>query len=127
MAQLKDDPIDLLLDANGDLVVENGDLVFSRGVAAVAQSIRIAIQLFEGEWFLDLSAGMPWYRSILGRRFDETAMRAAFRDAILTAPGVASLTSLTSTLDVAARRLRVSWAAIAEFGDTVADTLTVQV
>jgi hypothetical protein len=73
---LTDEPRDLLLDSSNDLVIENGDFVFARGIDAVAQSCRIALQMFEGEWFLDQSVGIPYWQQILGFK-PAIAMRAA--------------------------------------------------
>jgi hypothetical protein len=62
------DPIDLLLDDNNDLVFRDGDLVFSTGIEAVVQACRIVMQMFRGEWFLNLDAGLPYWESILGQK-----------------------------------------------------------
>ena len=56
---------DLLLDANGDLVIESGDLQLSTGVDAINQDIRLTITLFLGEWFRDVDLGLPWEQEIL--------------------------------------------------------------
>ena len=116
------DPIDLLLDADGDLVVGT-DLSLSSGVAAVTQGIRVRLLTFRGEWFLDLDSGVPYYQEILGKKFDQQRAHAAFREAILATPGVNELLSLVVTFDSPTRELRVLWKANTVFGvaeDTVA-------
>jgi len=123
MALLSTDRTDLLLDANDDLVVVDGDLAFASGTAGIAQAIRIAIEMFRGEWFLDLDAGVPWRQSILGQKFDPTVARDAFREAILSVDGVADLIDLVVTFDGATRKLTVRWTVRAAFGDTVTDQL----
>jgi hypothetical protein len=119
---LSTDPIDLLLDADGDLDVSAG-LQFSTGAAAVSQGIRIRIQMFRGEWFLDLDAGVPYHQDLLGAKFNDTRARAAFRDAIVSAPGVAALLSLTVAFNRSTRVLDVAWKVRTEFDDTIEDTL----
>jgi hypothetical protein len=109
------DPVDLLLDDDGDLILIS-DLMFSTGLNAVAQGIRIRIQSFKGEWFLDLDHGVPYYQDLLGQKFNEVKARAAFRTAILSAPGVTELTSLEVTFDRASRALNVAWKTRTEFG-----------
>ena len=111
------DPIDLLLDADGDLIVTT-DLQFSSGLAGVAQGIRIRILTFKGEWFTDLEFGVPYYQDLLGHKFDNTKARIAFRDAILSAPGVLGLTELETTFTGSTRALNVSWRVATVFGDT---------
>ena len=115
MALLATDPIDLLLDSDGDMVVDS-DLHFSTGAEAVAQGIRIRLQMFKGEWFLDLDTGVPYWDDLLGAKYNEVRARAAFRDAIVSAPGVDELITLKVTFDGATRTLAVSWEVRCAFG-----------
>ncbi len=112
---LATDPIDFLLDDDGDLVIP---LQFSRGLPAVAQGIRCRVLLFRDEWFLDLDAGVPYYQDLLGQRFNAARARSIFRDAILSAPGVLELLSLEVSFDAGARLLSVRWKVSTVFGDT---------
>lgn len=109
--------IDLLLDDDGDLVVDR-DVYFSRGLEAVAQGIRIRLQMFRGEWFLDLDAGVPYYQELLGQKFSEVRARAAFRAAILAAPGATELISLAVTFNRSTRRMSVDWEVRTDYGVT---------
>lgn len=131
---LSTDPIDLLLDANGDIVI-GSDLSWAKGVPAVAQGIRIALQLFRGEWFLDLDEGVPYLErdgvtadeALLGQKFDEQRALTAFREAILRAPGVNSITALAIQFDHATRKMTATWSVRTEFGDTPPDSLVLGV
>jgi len=130
---LSTDPIDLLLDSSGDLVVDT-DAHFASGIAAIAQGIRIALQMFKGEWFLDLDEGVPYLersgvaadQALIGQKFNEARALSEFRKAILRAPGVNSIVTLKVALD-AARLMRVTWAVRTTFGDTPPDTLVLGV
>lgn len=127
---LSTDPVDLLLDSTGDLVVTS-DLQWAVGLPAIAQGIRIALQLFRGEWFLDLDEGVPYLEregvsaddALLGAKFNHGRAVAAFRDAIRRAPGVNSIVSLNVTFDRATRKVLASWIVRTEFGDTKPDSL----
>lgn len=127
---LATDARDLLLDADGDLVM-GADLEFASGLSAVAQAVKIVVQTFRGEWFLDLDFGVPYFErdgvpaseALLGQRFNETKARAAFRDAILSVDGVDSLEELNVTFNVSTRRLDVTWRTLTVFGETSEDTL----
>lgn len=118
MALLATDPVDLLLDSDGDIVVRDGDLVWARGVDAVAQIIRIRLLMFKGEWFANLDAGVPYYQDLLGQKYDEAKVQDAMRAAITGAPGVAEVLSLRVTFNGATRSVRVDWEVRCEFGDT---------
>ncbi len=124
---LKTDPIDLKFDpTTGELVVTD-NIQLSSGVDGVAQSIRQRLQLFQGEWFLNLEEGTPYFTEILGAKFNEAKIRGAIRPVILAAPGVTELLSLAVAFDGATRNLSVSWEVKTVFDDTVADTLNVTV
>ena len=130
---LSTDPIDLLLDQDGDLVITGGRLQFSTGLTAVVQGIRIRLLTFRGEWFLDLDHGIPYLENdsvdaseaILGQKFNEAKARAAFRDMILSAPGVVEILGLAVKFNRGTRQLDVAFRVRTEFGDSELETLTV--
>ena len=127
---LSTDPIDFLLDDDGDIVIP---LQFSRGLPAVAQALRIRVLLFRGEWFLNLDTGVPYLENdvveesaaLLGQVFDAVKARAMFRDAILSAPNVTELRALDVIFDGATRVMTVSWKVRTVFGD-LTDSLDVE-
>lgn len=126
---LATDPLDLALDANGDLEIP---LRHVSGLEGVAQLIRIRLSMIRGEWFHDLDAGVPYLPSpgidpaavILGsKRFDPVLAEAQFRDAISRVPGVAAIESMSVVLG-ANRRLTVTWKVVTEFDDTTIEGTT---
>jgi hypothetical protein len=108
---------DLALDADGDFEVSGGDLQLVAGAEAVLQAIRIRLQFFKGEWFLDEDAGVPFFQSVLVKSPDANVLQAVFRTAILETPGVEALPSLTLTFDRAARRLSVAFRVSTDLGE----------
>ncbi len=125
---LIDAPRDLLLDADNDIVVTT-DLQFTRGIPAVVQSCRIALQMFKGEWFLDLDAGIPYFEEILGAKpaIGAEVARQEFLRELLLVEGVVEVTRLAIAFDPATRALTVRWQVRTEFGETPIDTLTIEV
>ncbi len=120
-------PIDLLLDEDDDLVVTT-DLDLVRGIEGVAQMCRIAVQMFAGEWFLDLDVGVPYWQDILGASAEIATLsaRAGFRDELLAVEGVLDLLILRVTFDDAlSRTLTVEWQVRTALGNTPLDTLTI--
>jgi hypothetical protein len=123
------DPIDLLLDDNNDLVFRDGDLVFSTGIEAVVQACRIVMQMFRGEWFLNLDAGLPYWESILGQK-PAVAIQAAtmyIRRELELVDGVVDVTKLEVTYVRETRMLKVEWQVDTEFGETPSDTIELRV
>jgi hypothetical protein len=120
------DPIDLLQDENGDVVIP---LQHARGLQAARQGIRNRLLLFRGEWFLDLDAGVPWFQRILGHKFVESIARAELRAAILDAPGVVDITELNLSFNRTTRVLTVAFRVRAAFDDltgNVSDSLDLE-
>lgn len=122
---LETEPRDLMLDDDNDIVIENGDLVFVRGVPAVAQACRIALSMFRGEWFLDLDAGIPYFQQILGAKRDAgiAIANAEIRDALLSVDGVVEIIKLALAFDAATRSLNVTWQVRTAFGATPVDVI----
>ena len=73
---------------------------------AVAQCIQTTLKLWQGEWFIDQSAGVPWAQNVLGKN---TAgyYDLVIQHAITGVPGVVNLVSYSSSLDRATRALTV--------------------
>jgi hypothetical protein len=97
--------------ANGDLLLEKGDLVLVTGRDAIAQHLSIRLRTFLGEWFLDRRVGMPYFEQILVKDPNLAAVKALYRRAILTTPGVTDLKRLELTADAVNRSLTVSFLA----------------
>jgi len=130
MAQpLTDEPRDLLLNRFNDLVIENGDFAFSTGIDAVVQSCRIVMQMFAGEWFLDLDAGIPYWQAILGFK-PQVAIRAAqiaFSSELLRVPGVLAVTRLDVEYIGVTRNLEIRWSVRTKLGETPPDILALAI
>ena len=85
-------------------LTESGDYTLGHGLAdfyidqpeAVAQAISTRLKLFQGEWFLDSSAGVPYYTEVLGENTRST-YDDAIRSAILETQGVTDILSYNST------------------------------
>lgn len=123
------DPIDLKLDENDDIVFENGDLVFTRGIDAIVQQCRISLKMFQGEWFLDLDAGIPYWESILGQK-PSLAIQAAkiyFTSALLAVDGVDEVLKMDISYTGITRQLNITWQVSTVFGETPEDEITLRV
>lgn len=121
------EPRDLLVVDN-DLVVTT-DLAFSTGLVGVAQACKIVMQMFQGEWFLDLDKGIPYWGEILGQKpaLAIPAASAAFTEALLRVEDVITVSKMTITFDGGARALVIKWQVRCTFGQTPVDTLAITV
>jgi hypothetical protein len=99
--------IDLKLTDDGDLAIENGDLVLIDGADTTAQLLRVRGKFLRGEWFADPDVGFP-FDEILGEKPDLGQVEIWLRQMITETPGVESVSELDVQLDDATRELRVS-------------------
>lgn len=72
-----------------------------------AQRITTALFLFRGEWFLDLKAGVPYYRDVFVKSPDLTLIRALFRNTVASDPDVVDVPRVDLDLDRSNRHLTI--------------------
>ena len=92
----------------GDLAFADGRLVLATGRRAVTQHIRQRLLTFEGEWFLDAQAGVPWLPGLLGGRLDGVLVRSTARAEILDTPDVIGVDMAAVAVDARARTVRLT-------------------
>jgi hypothetical protein len=103
------------MDANGDYTIGQGPINFWGNVTyLVAQLIDTRLGLWEGEWFLDLTAGTPYKEEILG--YGTTSLRdIALKAVILGTPGVNSIVTYNGVANPATRGYTVSGSVMTPF------------
>lgn len=125
MALLADQPRDLLIGPDNDLVIKGG-VQLSRGIDAVAQDCRVTLQIYQGEWFLDQTVGIPYFESIFGQKppVAIAAARISMRSALLAIDGVIDVLKFDTAFDGKTRTLTISWVVLTAIGPTPQDSLT---
>lgn len=107
----------------------DGDYTFGQGSAnflidspeAVAQSVLTRLLLWQGEWFLDVTAGTPWLQGILGTG-TKPLYDLLIRQRVTDTLGVTGIASYSSQLDVE-RGLSVTMTIDTEFGQAKVNTV----
>jgi hypothetical protein len=96
------------IDSNGDYVVANTANEFLvDSAAAVAQLILTALQLWQGQWFLDVTAGVPYSTKVLGK-YTMPVYDTVLKNAILNVPGVNAITAYSSSVSKRALTVNVT-------------------
>lgn len=109
---------DLLLDRDThDLVLVNYDLFLVDGQPLMQQRLKQSLIFFLGEWFLDETDGVPYYRDILKKSPDKITVESAFKTAILETPGVLELLEFNLTYDNPIRKLSVAFKVRTVYGN----------
>jgi hypothetical protein len=107
--------LELVEDTN-DLNFESRDLTVVSGSALVAQRLKVALQLFKGEWFLDAEQGVPWYQEILEKGVDTNVIDSILRDKVIKTPGVNRILEWSSEIDAATRTVSVAFTVDTVYG-----------
>lgn len=95
------------LDANLDMTFGNGKANFLvNSPACVAQAVLTALKLTQGEWFLDVTAGVPYPTEVLGTN-TTTTRDQAIRNAILGVEGVKVIVNYGSQFNPVTRTFTV--------------------
>jgi hypothetical protein len=91
------------LSPTGDYTFGSGLLDFYIDVPlAPGQAAQTGLELIEGEWFLDTTAGTPYFAGVLGK-FTQATADIIIRDQILNTQGVTGIAVFQSDLDTVKR------------------------
>lgn len=108
---------DIALDTiTQDLAVSNFDLGLVVDVDRVVQQIKIRLQFFLGEWFLNTTRGIPYFEQVLIKGADRAIVEGLFREQIESTPNVSAVDELTLAFDGGTRLLTVTFRASTDFG-----------
>lgn len=94
------------LDENGDYTFGNNSFDYIEKDEAIAQAIKTKLYLFYGEWWEDISLGLPMFQSILGQVSNNNLRQTVIllcAEQISLVEGVASVDSIS--VDISARKL----------------------
>jgi hypothetical protein len=100
---------DLLLDQNNDLAIISFDLALTDNTQLTGQKIKQALLLFEGEWFLNNSIGMPYFTEILGKDNSLSRIETLYIRAIQAIPEVVEILSFNIDEDNTTRTLKINF------------------
>lgn len=97
--------MDLLLNSDPispdyhDMVFINGSCTTTQDTRdVVAQRLRILLQTFTNEWFLDTQYGIPYW-DFLGKKVPKQRVDRVLQEKIMKERGVLQLVSFNSTLE----------------------------
>lgn len=88
-------------------LADDGLLAIVRDAHAVGQHVRQRLKTFEGEWFLDTTAGVPWIDQIFARQYNPALAEAVVKAEILDTVGTVEITAFSVRFDKALRNLDI--------------------
>lgn len=111
------DLFDLAMDPDtGDLVYENNDLAIVGTSDALLQRLRQRLRFFANEWFLDVTAGLPFYTDILIKNPNIDSVDSLIKSEIKETEGIIEIIEYDSVLDSALRGFTVTVKMNSDFG-----------
>lgn len=92
---------DFKLDKDShDLFFENGDLTFTKKIdQELGQRLKIKLNTFETEWFIDQTYGIPYSQEIIGKARNKRDVDTIFISEVRAEEGVNSIESYSSEWD----------------------------
>ena len=94
-----------------DIALQNNDFILIDNAERISQQIKISLQFWLGEWFLNSTLGVPYLERICVKAPNIQHIRQIFRNTIQNVNGVTSVNALDLTVDAAKRVLTVSYTA----------------
>ena len=113
------------LTAGGDWRFGKGRASYLDRSAAIQQNVVTRLRSFTDDWFLDTTAGLPWY-DLLGRKDSETRMLRDIERVILETEGVRTIERL-EVVSIIAREASIRVTLTDIFNTTYDDTLPVTI
>ena len=117
--------IDLKLDtATHDVVIENGDLLLIDEAEEVAQSAKIRVLTWQGEWILDYTRGVPWLDKIFSVSVSDTEKKQIIRKEIINTLGFKDLINIDLGMDYSAHGAQITFSGTTIYGDIIVEIIT---
>lgn len=104
------------LDNAGDIQVVDNSIILTEGLDAIRQHLFVKFRFFEGEWFLDTTLGVPYFREILIKNPSLAVVQEQLKAVILDTPGVLELIRFEFEFNNATRQANLDFEALTEEG-----------
>jgi hypothetical protein len=117
------------LNENWDIYFDKARSAFVENSQAVAQHVKARLWAFLGEWFLDETAGTPWFQSVFIKPVDMVQVEFILKERILETTGVKELVTFNltfsnrETLEDKKRTLRLDFSYVDIYDVTVEESI----
>jgi hypothetical protein len=112
------------LTSSGDWRFGRGKASYLRRSDAIRQNVVTRLRSFTDDWFLDITAGLPWF-ALLGERNTERRILREVEAEVLGTEGVRAIERLRITPDRAQRTATVEITVVDIFDERFTDRITV--
>lgn len=110
--------IDIALDKiSHDLYLKNNDLQLVSGSDHVIQHIKIRLQFFKNEWFLDTTPGVPFFEDIFTKNPNIPNIENIIKAHIIDTPEVEELLEFNSDFNNSTRQYTINFKVRSIYGE----------
>lgn len=88
---------DLKLSQKHDLEFVNNDLQLTSGLEAISQSVKQRLKLWQGNWFLNESEGVPYLQQVFIKGADLAAVQNLLLLTVAKTVGIADILSFSTS------------------------------
>lgn len=102
----------ILQTSDGDIAITNNKFSLTTHMSdeEIIQSLKQALKLFYGEWFLDLTIGLPYMQAIFVKGTPVEITESFFKETIIESKGIRSLNRFDSIeYDPATRKASIAF------------------
>lgn len=111
------------LTPTGDYTFGTGADFYIDSPTTVAQAVLTRLELWRGEWFVNLDDGVPYYSDVLGK-YTQAQRDAVIKRVVSLTPGVKQIVAYESVFDTAKRTFTVSMTIDTIYGQAVVNVPT---
>jgi len=104
--KLNDETGDVLLSTTATITTPTFTTSTSENLA---QRLKIRLQTFKGEWFLDGTIGIDYFNQIAGKNRSKAAVDAIIQAEILKEQEVLQITAYSSVVDKTTRKITIQF------------------
>ena len=104
--KLNDETGDVLLSTTNTITTPTFTTATSENLA---QRLKIRLQTFKGEWFLDGTIGIDYFNQIAGKNRSKAAVDAIIQAEILKEQEVLQITAYSSVVDKTTRKITIQF------------------
>lgn len=103
--------MNILLNTEGDIEVVDGALPLVVGIDEIAQLCKQHLLASEGDWFLNLDLGLPFFQFIFKKTTTLSGIEGIYLTAIARVPGIININTFSLAFEPTTRTLDVTFQA----------------
>jgi hypothetical protein len=103
--------MNISLSGDNDIQIIDAGLPLVTGIEEIRQLVGQTLRSFEGDWFLDLDLGLPYFQTILQKATSVSGIEAIYLSAIGAIPGIVDILTFNLSFDPANRIMNIAFSA----------------